>query len=158
MNHDSEIDSQMKTIRIFEGSSEFHKSGGWFEKLRRRHGLSRVVMAGESADADEKAEDFIFIILPGLIEGYATEDFYNADETGLFFKCLPNKAYGCSNEKCHGGNKSKDRLTVMVCCNMTDNDKVELLVIGKIQKSRCFKVFNGPIFRQQKSLDDLDTV
>jgi hypothetical protein len=98
-------------------------------------------MAGESADADEKAEDFI--VLPGLIEGYAAEDIYNADETGLFFKCLPDKTYGFSNDKCHGGNNSKDRLTVMVCCYMTDNDKVELLVIGKIQKSRCFEVYTG---------------
>jgi hypothetical protein len=40
------------------------------------------LMAGESADA----EDFIVNVLPGLIEGYAAEDIYNADETGLFFK------------------------------------------------------------------------
>jgi hypothetical protein len=39
-------------------------------KLKRRHGRSRVLMAGESADADEKAEDFIVNVLPGLIEGY----------------------------------------------------------------------------------------
>jgi hypothetical protein len=83
-------------------------------------------MAGESS-ADKKAEDFIVNVLPGLIEGYAAEDIYNADETGLFFKCLPDKTYGFSNEICHGGNKSKDRLTMMVCCYMTDNDKVELL-------------------------------
>jgi hypothetical protein len=37
-------------------------------KLKQRHGLSRVQMAGESADADEKAEDFIFNVLPGLME------------------------------------------------------------------------------------------
>jgi hypothetical protein len=43
-------------------------------------------MAGESADADEKAEDFIVNVLPGLIEEYAAEDIYNADETGLFFE------------------------------------------------------------------------
>jgi hypothetical protein len=47
------------------------------------------------------------------------------------------------NEKSHGESKSKDRLAVMVCCYMTDNDKVKLLV-------------TGPIFRQQKSLDKLD--
>jgi hypothetical protein len=115
-------------------------------------------MAGESANADEKTEDFTVNVLRGLIEGYAAEDIYNADETGHLFKCLPDKTYGFSNEKCHGGNKSKNRLTVMVSCYMTDNDKVELLVIGKIQKCRCFKVLTGPIFRQQKSLDDLGTV
>jgi hypothetical protein len=85
-------------------------------------------MADVSADADEKAEDFIVNVLPGLIEGYAAKDIYNADETGLFFKCMSDQTYGFSN----GGNKSKDRLTAMVCCYMTDNDKVELLVIGKI--------------------------
>jgi hypothetical protein len=105
-------------------------------------------MVGESADADEKAEDFTVKVLPGLIERYAAEDIYNADETGLLFKCLPDKTYGFSNEKCYGGNKNKNRLTVMVCCYMTNNDNVELHVIGKIQKSRCFKVFTGPIFRQ----------
>jgi hypothetical protein len=113
-------------------------------------------MAGESADADEKAEDFTVNVLPGLKEGYAAEDIYNADETELFFKCLPDKTYGFSNGKSHGGNKSKDRLAVMICSYMTDTDKVEL-VIGQIQKSRCFKVFTGPIFCQQKSLDDLGT-
>jgi hypothetical protein len=56
-------------------------------------------MAGESADVDEKAEDFTVNVLPGPIEGYAAEDFYNADETGLFFKCLPDNTYGFSNEK-----------------------------------------------------------
>jgi hypothetical protein len=65
-----------------------------------------------------------------------------------------------SNEKCQGGKKSKDRLTVMVCCNMTGNDKIEFLVIGKSQIRGVLKrqIFTSPILRQQKSLDDLGTV
>jgi hypothetical protein len=63
-------------------------------------------MAGETADADENAEDFIVNVMPGLIEEYAAEDTYHADETGLFFKCLPDKTFGFCNEKCHGRNKS----------------------------------------------------
>jgi hypothetical protein len=64
-----EIESQMETIHIFQGSGEFHASDGWYEKFRRRHGLSRFVMAGESANADiDKAEDFIVNFLSRLIE------------------------------------------------------------------------------------------
>jgi hypothetical protein len=48
-------------------------------------------MAGESADADEKAKDFTVNVLPGVIERYAAEDIYNVDETELFFKCRPDK-------------------------------------------------------------------
>jgi hypothetical protein len=56
-------------------------------------------MAGESADADiEKAENLIFNVLPGLIEGYTAEDVYNADETRLVFKCLPDKTYGLEHQ------------------------------------------------------------
>jgi hypothetical protein len=57
-------------------------------------------MAGESADAGiDKAEDFIFNVLPRLIEGYVAEDIHNTDETALFFKCLPDKTNGLRNEK-----------------------------------------------------------
>jgi hypothetical protein len=28
--------------------------------------------------------------LPELLEGYDTQDIYNADETCLFFNCLPD--------------------------------------------------------------------
>jgi hypothetical protein len=67
-----------------------------------------LLMAGESADAGiEKPEDFIVNVLPGLID-IAPEDIYNADETGLFFKCLPNKTYGFSNKKYHSGKRSPD--------------------------------------------------
>jgi hypothetical protein len=122
--------------------------------------FTRVLMADESADVDEKAEDFIVNVLPGLIEGYAAEDadetmLTKQDETGLFFKCLTKRTVLATRNVTA---EIKDRLTVMVCCYLTDNDKVEILVIVKIQKSRCFKVFTGPIFRQQKSLDELGTV
>lgn len=35
--------------------------------------------------------------------------------------------------------KSKDRITVMVACNMTGLEKLKLLVIGKSKNPRCFK-------------------
>jgi hypothetical protein len=66
----------------------FHASDG----SRNLRDAMVLLMAGESADADiENAGDFIVNVLPGLIEGYAAEDIYNADETGVFYKCLPDK-------------------------------------------------------------------
>jgi hypothetical protein len=48
-------------------------------------------MAGESADVDKKAEDFIVNVPPGLKKGNAAEDIYNADETGLFLNACRTK-------------------------------------------------------------------
>ena len=41
-------------------------------------------------------------------------------------------------DACKGGKLSKERLTVLVAANMSGNDKLPLLVIGKFAKPRCF--------------------
>jgi hypothetical protein len=70
-------------------------------------------------------------------------DVYSADETGLFFKVLPERTLAYKGETCHGGKHSKDRLTVLLCVNSEGSDKQVPIVIGK---SRCFKdVKNLPI-------------
>jgi hypothetical protein len=47
-------------------------------------------------------ESFISKI-PSLLRGYIPRDIYNADETGLFFRALPNKTFAFRGEKCAGG-------------------------------------------------------
>ena len=42
----------------------------------------------------------------------------NVDETGLFYKLKPDKSLSFKTEKCVGGKKAKDRLTVLVGASM----------------------------------------
>lgn len=77
--------------------------------------------------------------LPNLLEGYEPDDIYNADETALFFKCLPDKTFTFKGEKCHGGKQRQERLTLLQCVNMSGTDKLLLLIIGKSKRPRCFK-------------------
>ena len=60
----------------------------------------------------------IMVKLPSLINGYLPRDIYNADETGLYFKALPNKTMTLKNEKCTGGKLSRERITILHCVNM----------------------------------------
>ena len=62
---------------------------------------------------------------------------YNADETGLFFKSLPNKTLAAKDDKCIGGKLSKERLTVLLCANAS-GEKLKPLVIGKSKQPRSF--------------------
>lgn len=64
---------------------------------------------------------------------------FNADETGLFFKCLPDRTLTFKNEKCHGGKLSKERITLLFAVNMDGSEKLRPLLIGKSAKRRCFK-------------------
>ena len=42
-------------------------------------------------------------------------------------------------ERCIGGKRSKDQITVLVCANMSGSEKLPLLVTGRFAKPRCFK-------------------
>lgn len=122
------------------GYQNFVASVGWLDKFKRRHNIMQKVMCGESADvSDQDCENWRQNVLPGLLASYREEDIFNADETGLFFKCLPDKTLTFKNEKCFGGKHNKDRITVMVCSNMSGTEKLNLLVIGKSKNPRCFR-------------------
>lgn len=109
------------------------------EKHKKRNGLVSRVLSGESASvSDHDCETYIKDVLPSLLQNYSENDIFNADETGLFYKCLPDKTLAFKNEDCHGSKKSKERITVMVAANMSGTEKLPLLVIGKSKNPRRF--------------------
>ena len=54
-----------------------------------------------------------------LLQRYDPSDVFNADETGLYWRLMPDKTHAVSGETCTGGKKSKERITLLVCANMT---------------------------------------
>lgn len=68
-----------------------------------------------------------------LCASYEAKDIYNLDETGLFYKIVPNRTMCLKGEKYIGGKASMERLAVMLCCDMT-GDLEKLLVIIKVKK------------------------
>jgi hypothetical protein len=116
----------------------FAASNGWLGNFKKRHDLHFKSVCGESAAVDTEKCDAWKSELPTLLKNYRPEDTFNADETGLFFKCLPNKTLALKNDDCHGGKQSKERITVLLCTNMTGTEKLTPLVIGKSKKLRCF--------------------
>ena len=60
------------------------------------------------------------------------------DESGIFFRALPDKTLREKETECKGGKRSKERITALFCVNM-DGEFEKTLVIGKYGKPRCFK-------------------
>lgn len=118
----------------------FQASGGWLHRFKTRHGLVYKSVCGESKKADETVvNDWLVETLPSLIAGFEPRNVFNADEAGLFFNLQPEKSLCLKGEPCHGGKKSKERITVLFCCNADGSEKLKLTVVGKFQKPRCFK-------------------
>ena len=55
--------------------------------------------------------------LPELLRGFVREDIWNLDETGCFWKTLPDQGFGQRGKECKGGKNSKQRLTVAFIVN-----------------------------------------
>nr|XP_006811844.1 PREDICTED: tigger transposable element-derived protein 2-like [Saccoglossus kowalevskii] len=74
---------------------------------------------------------------------YTTEQTYNADESGLYWKLLPRKTLAADMEKSAPGYKvSKDRVMIMGCANAAETHRLPPVVIGKSRNPRCFKHVN----------------
>ena len=96
-------------------------------------------ISGESASATtEMTAPWNETTLSTLLSNHKLEDTFNANEFGLFYQCLPFKTYHLSGEKCSGGKNSKVRLTGMAAASAA-GEKLEMFVIGKSKKPRCFK-------------------
>lgn len=123
-----------------ELGADFKCSDGWLNRFKKRHNICAGKISGEAKDVcSNTTKEWIENVWPEIRKGFEPADIFNADEAGLFFRMAPDKTLKFKNEKCVGGKLSKERITVLVCANMTGHEKRKLLVIGKSANPRCFK-------------------
>ena len=100
--------------------SDFAASNGWLWRWQKRHGVKQLKVVGEqrSADTDGAAQFpaklLTYIDANDLVE----EQIYNADESGLFYRMLPNTTLAQQNEarKAESFKLAKPR-TELPCCS-----------------------------------------
>ena len=72
---------------------DFNASSGWLTRFNNRYGIRQIAIQGEKLSSDDQvaknfSEEFQSFV---ETEQLLPEQIYNADETGLYWKCLPNK-------------------------------------------------------------------
>ncbi|GBM84642.1 Tigger transposable element-derived protein 1 [Araneus ventricosus] len=126
-----------------EGSEDsFKASRSWFDNFRKRTGIHSIVRHGEAASSDVKAAEDYLKTFSELIEanGYIPQQVFNCDETGLFWKKMPNRTYITAEEKIMPGHKPmKDRLTLALCANASGDCKIKPLLVYHSENPRAFK-------------------
>ncbi|XP_056017299.1 tigger transposable element-derived protein 6-like [Ostrea edulis] len=127
------------------GISNFKYSEGWLTRFKQRHGISSRIISGESTGID------VSLITDGrkeaieVMKNYDLKDIYNIDETGLFYRMLPDRSLSTSDHV-KGTKKMKDRITIALVCNADGSDKLKPFVIGKALNPRSFKDFNAHLY------------
>ena len=95
-------------LAIRFGHTDFTTNHNWVERFNQRRGIVSRSINGESAAVDETVvEDYVSTTLPNFLRDYDSKDVFNMDETGLFYKLLPNRTLQFKGERCHGGKKVK---------------------------------------------------
>jgi len=123
--------------------TDFAASNGVIQCWASRHGLVNVVLhgSGASANVEEAAERMAAI--RQQLEGVDVDLIYNLDETGLLYRGLPSRSYVPSDDRrtARGSKamKSKDRVTLILCCNAMGTHKVPVTMIGKASQPMCFQ-------------------
>ena len=98
-------------------------------------------MSGESGDVQGPTVESWKERLLEIITGYARDDIWNMDETGLFRKALPDRGFGVKEKECKGGKKSKLRFTIAFFVTASGK-KEKPVVIWKAENPRCLKRFD----------------
>ncbi|XP_027808455.3 jerky protein homolog [Marmota flaviventris] len=113
-------------------------SGGWLWRFKARHGIKKLDASSEKQVADQQAAEQFCGFFRSLAteHGLSPEQVYSADETRLFWRCLPSPSPD-------GGTlpslkQGKDRLTVLMCANATGSHRIKPLAIGKCRGPRAF--------------------
>ena len=120
-------------------TENFKASDGWLRLWKERRNITFKTISGESNSVtSEMINAWKETSLPTLLSNYELKDIYNADEFGLFYKCVINKTYQLKSEKCSGRKLRKICIIGMVAANAV-GDKIPMFVIRKSQKPRCFK-------------------
>ena len=69
---------------------DFKPTSGWFCRWKERNAIVYKRVHGEKKDAYEPAaEQWIRDVLPELVKNYKPENIYNCDETGIYYRAMP---------------------------------------------------------------------
>ncbi|KII62327.1 Tigger transposable element-derived protein 4 [Thelohanellus kitauei] len=76
---------------------------------------------------------------PSVIIDYEAKDIFNANETGLYWRVIPEGTLSSKNSLTAACKMAKERVTLFIPCNMDGSEKLKPPTIGKSKNPRCFK-------------------
>ena len=120
----------------------FKASWSWVQRRTQRQNLASVILHGAGGSVNlEEAEERMATIR-GLLQDFQPENIFNMEETGLFYRCLPNRSFvPAEQRRAARGTKSmkvKERVTLVLACNATGSKKAPVAITGKAALPLCF--------------------
>jgi len=98
------------------GDTSFKPSNGWLDRWKKRYNIVYKKLYWEKIDSDgPSVEIWLSSILFDISRRYKPDDIFNTDETGLYWRALPDGSHVFKSSQLEGGKIGKDRITVGLC-------------------------------------------
>eukprot|EP00170_Pyropia_yezoensis_P004091 contig_16886_g4102 len=137
------LEARARRIGTELGVTGFKASRHFIQNWARRYKLRNIALWGQGASADIAGSTGRVSEIRKELEVYPPDRIYNMDETGLFYRCTPNRSYVQAGQRRQARGtkamKAKDRVTLVWAYNATDSHKIPVAFIGKAKQPRCFK-------------------
>lgn len=120
----------------------FKASSGWLWRFCKRHGIVNKRTYGEALSAPtEEIEPFKQQLTEVIDDKELLScQIYNADETGLIWRSLPENTQAYKNEKSTPGRKiSKERISALLCANSEGTHRLTPVIVGTARRPRALK-------------------
>ncbi|XP_049277446.1 tigger transposable element-derived protein 6-like [Anopheles funestus] len=136
------VKAKAKLFSVKLGIDDFSASNGWLDGFKKRHrlifsraryGKDRIATTNDCRHDTAWADCFT-----SLLDEFEANDIYSIAVTGLFYKCMPEQIFKYKLKDCRDGEDAHERLTVLLCANLTGTDKLPILIIGQSSRSECF--------------------
>ena len=85
------------------GCDNFKASNGWLDRWKKQYDIHKMKINGESGDVAGETITSWKERIPELLRGYSAENVWNIDETGCFWRALPEHGFGRKGSECKGG-------------------------------------------------------
>ena len=102
---------------------QFRASDGWLDTWKSAYTIKECRIVGEARDVAEETITSWTEITQELTGGYSSENIWNMDKSGCFFKALPDKGIVEKGKKTKGSKKSKQRFTIAFLSMMPGKDR-----------------------------------
>lgn len=123
----------------------FEPSDGWLSRWKQRHGLSTPRKESSASQRHSSQLSGVSASSPphwvssaelvALLKQYSADNVFAAAETALYYSAYP--ADRCQQELVKD-KKATERITLLICANLTGTEKRPLLLVGDSGASRSF--------------------
>jgi len=139
------LETRAREIATELGVEGFLGSPRFIQRWASGHRLKSVKLWGQAGSAAE-AVRLGERRMAGIRADPATYDpehIHNMDETGLQYRCLPNRSYIAAGRRrrARGSKvmKAKDRVTLVLARNATGSHEIPVAIIASVAVPLCFK-------------------